>query len=241
MAGGMINFTYPLGAKSIGGFEIDAFFVEKYKFANRVTSLPVEEGSVVTDHVVEEPDTIDIEAFIGCTKFETNANPPGPDPDLSNVNIPDDMKARIRQSYFELLRLKRERQPVDVVTGLSTFPDMIIVSFEIDREVETGADLDFSMRFQSLKIVKSEEVEISVAPIPEASDMVGETVNLGPSGKTKIEDPLELKERWRQLYYSTGGKAPTQEEFFEQWGEWPVRESFPVAKAAGRGNTSQAR
>jgi len=241
MAGGMINFTYPINAKSIGGFEIDAFFVEKYCFANRMTNLPIEEGSNVTDHVTEEPDTIDIEAFIGSTKFETNESPPGPDPDLSNVDIPDDLKGRILQSYYELLRLKRGRQPVDVVTGLSTFPDMIIVSFEIPRDVETGADLHFSMRFQSLKIVKSEEVEISVAPTPAEADMVGETANLGLSGKTQITDPLELKERWRQLYYINGGKAPTEEEFFEQWGEWPGRERSPVGTAAGRSKTSEVR
>jgi hypothetical protein len=37
-----------------------------------MTNLPVEEGSNISDHVVEEPDTIDIEAFIGAAKFETN-------------------------------------------------------------------------------------------------------------------------------------------------------------------------
>jgi len=237
MAGAMINFTYPMGAKSIGGFEIDAFFSETYNYANRMTNLPIEEGSVVTDHVVEDPDTIDIEAFIGCTKFETNANPPGPD--LSNVNIPDDHKSRIIKAYHELLRLKRERQPIDVVTGLSTFPDMIIVSFEIPRDAETGADLHFSMRFQSLKIVKSEEVEISVAPIPEAADMVGEVVNLGLVGKTKIA--LDNKEQWLRLHYQTGGSFPTREDFFEQWGEWPGKEMSPVGTVAGHGNASQAR
>jgi len=217
MAGAMINFTYPMGAKSIGGFEIDAFFSENYNFANRMTNLPIEEGSVVTDHVVEEPDTIDIEAFIGCAKFETNANPPGPD--LSNVDIPDDLKGRIIKAYHELLRLKRERQPIDVVTGLTTFTDMIIVSFDIGRDAETGADLHFSMRFQSLKIVKSEEVEISVAPTPAASDMVGDVVNVGLVGKTKIN--LDNKEQWIRLHNQTGGRFPTREDFIEQWGESP--------------------
>ena len=221
MAGGMINFTYPIGAKSIGGFEIDAFFVEDYNFSNRMTNLAIEEGSIVTDHVVEEPDTIDIEAFIGCTKFETNTSTP--DPSLSNVNIPDDLKTRIRQAYHELLRLKRERQPIDVVTGLSTFSSMIIVRFDIGREADTGADLHFSMRFQSLKIVKSEETEINISPSAASADMVGGTANLGTAGKTKVTDSNSLKERWRQLYIMSGGTHPTREEFFEQWNEYPLR------------------
>jgi hypothetical protein len=106
MARTMINFTYQLNAKSIGGFEIDAFFSESYNYANRMTNIPIEEGSVVTDHVVEEPDTIDIEAFIGQTKFETNTNPLGADADLSSIEIPDDSKGRIIKAYHELLRLK---------------------------------------------------------------------------------------------------------------------------------------
>ncbi|MDR0473582.1 MAG: hypothetical protein LBH43_07930 [Treponema sp.] len=161
MAEGMINFTYPIGEKSVGGFAIDAFLVESYNYANRLTNLTVEEGSNISDHVVEEPDTIDIEAFIGQTKFETFTGTV--DTDLSKVEIPDDPKSRIRQAYHELLRMKRERQPVDVVTGLDTFTDMVITSFSISRDVETGADLPFSMSFQKIKTVKSEETQISVS------------------------------------------------------------------------------
>ena len=59
MAGGMINFTYPIGEKSIGGFVIDAFLVESYNYANRITNLTVEEGDNISDHVIEEPDIIE--------------------------------------------------------------------------------------------------------------------------------------------------------------------------------------
>jgi hypothetical protein len=110
-----------------------------------------------------------------------------------------------------------------VVTGLSVFPDMIIVTFDIDRDAETGADLNFKMRFQSLKIVKSEEVEISFSPTPEASDMVAPVVNLGMSGKEKIEFPMETKEQWLRLHYETGGNFPTEADFYEKWGEYPKR------------------
>jgi hypothetical protein len=154
MAGGTVNFTFPIGEKSIGGFVIDAFLVETYNFANSLTNLTVEEGDNISDHVVEEPDTLEIEAFIGQTKFETFSGMV--DLDLSNIEIPDDPKSRIRQAYHELLRMKRERQPVTVVTGLDTLPDMVITSFNISRDVETGADLPFSMSFQKIKTVKSE-------------------------------------------------------------------------------------
>jgi hypothetical protein len=215
MAGASINFTYPIGEKSIGGFVIDAFLVESYNYANRLTNLTVEEGSNVSDHVVEEPDTIDIEAFIGQTKFETNANPPGADIDLSEIEIPDDPKSRIRQAYHELLRMKRERQPVDVVTGLDTFTDMVITTFNISRDVETGEDLPFTMSFQNIKIVKSEETEISASSGGGAGDQAGGAANVGTAGKTNTTEDDSFKERWRQ-WVRSGRASPA--EYQEQWG-----------------------
>jgi len=213
MAEGTINFTYPIGEKSIGGFVIDAFLVETYNFANRLTNLTVEEGDNISDHVVEEPDTIDIEAFIGQTKFETNSETP--DTDLSKVEIPDNPKSRIQQAYHELLRMKRERQPVDVVTGLDTLTDMVITSLNISRDVETGSDLPFSMSFQKIKTVKSEETEISASASSSGGAGAGGTANVGNTGTTKINDDDSFKERWRQWVRS--GRA-TQAEYQEQWG-----------------------
>jgi len=216
MANATVNFTYPIGEKSIGGFVIDAFLVETYNFANRLTNLTVEEGDNISDHVVEEPDTIDIEAFIGQTKFETNSETP--DTDLSKVEIPDNPKSRIQQAYHELLRMKRERQPVDVVTGLDTFTDMIITSLNISRDVETGSDLPFSMSFQKIKTVKSEETQISASALSSGGAGAGGTANVGNTGTEEVNDSIEM---WRQRYRANHGMHPTKQDFFDYWGEYP--------------------
>jgi len=215
MAEGTINFTYPIGEKSIGGFVIDAFLVETYNFANRLTNLTVEEGDNISDHVTEEPDTIEIEAFIGQTEFKTAMG--SSDTDLSKVEIPEDPKSRIRQAYHELLRMKRERQPIDVVTGLDTYTDMVITSFNISRDVETGEDLPFTMSFQKIKTVKSEETQISVSSKGGAGgDQAARIANVGNVGSgNKIEDENSFKEKWRQWVRAGMG---TKEEYQEQWG-----------------------
>jgi hypothetical protein len=207
-----LNFTYPIGEKSIGGFVIDAFLVEEYNYANSMTNLTVEEGDNISDHVIEEPDTIDIEAFIGQTEFKTYEGTV--ETDLSKVEIPDDPKTRIRQAYHELLRMKRERQPVDIVTGLDTFTDMVIVSLNISRDAETGADLPFSMSFQKIKTVKSEETQIAASQ-SSASDQAGGTASVGTAGTNQINDDDSFKERWRQWVRS--GRASAAE-YQEQWG-----------------------
>jgi len=214
---GIINFTYPIGEKSIGGFVIDAFLVESYNFENRVTNLSVEEGGNISEHVIEEPDTLEIEAFIGATKFEAFTGTI--EDDLSNVEIPEDPKSRIRQAHQELLRLKREKQPLDIVTGLDTLTDMVITSYNFSRDVETGADHSFSMSFQKIKTVKSEETQISTSPSSSASgsgDQAAGIANIGTVGTTDTTN--EFKEAWRR--WVREGRA-TRNDFFEQWGEYP--------------------
>jgi len=207
-----VTFTYEATPKSIAGFVIDAFVVEQYTFANNMTNIPVDEGVSISDHVSEEPDTVEIQAFIGSAVFEANVEPIPDDP--SEVEVPDP-RTRILLAYNELLRLKRERQPVDLVTGLDTFHDMVILKFKIDRNVSTGADLPFSMKFQRTRTVTTEETEIHAA----SRDQAGRTVDMGPTGRQEREDFVE-----RTAYndwLSSDGRRPTTEEFVEIFGRTP--------------------
>ena len=174
---GTINLTYRPTPKSIGGFVIDAFIEEKYTFENEVTDVPVEEGVNITDHVVEKADKLHISAFIGKTEFMAyDGDVPDDFRSLSDLNE----KGRIIMAYKELRRMKSERMPITVTMGLDTFPNMIITSFVIGRDAETGADLAFEMSFSELKTAKSQAVEINSAQLlPSAADQAAPEVNMG--------------------------------------------------------------
>ena len=205
-----VTFTYPIVPKTIGGFEIDAFVVEQYAFGNKMTNIPVGEGVSISDHVSEEPDTVTVEAFIGNAVFETNADPI-PD-NLSDVDVPDP-KTRIRLAYHELLRLTRSRQPVDLVTGLDTFADMVIVNFSIDRDAATGANLPFSMKLQRARTVNAEETEINAS-----TDQAGRTADMGPTRRQETREPWAAREAYDS--WRTRG-SPTSAEFTEMFGMTP--------------------
>jgi hypothetical protein len=163
-----IAFQYQVPQKMIGTFVVDAFLAEHYKFSNSVTDIPVEEGSNIADHIVEDQDVISVEAFIGNTAFEVitiDGN------SVSNLEAPDRM-ARVRQAYQELKKLTKAKKPLDVVLGLETFTGMAITSFTIDREAETGANLPFTMEFRKLKIVHSDTTKIN-ASTKEAGPIFG--------------------------------------------------------------------
>ena len=204
---GTFTMSYQIPTKSIGGFVVDVFRTEKYGYSSTVTDIPMEDGSLASDHVVLNPLEIQISAFIGMAEFVVFDTP----------QAPDDPKSRIRAAHFELLRLMNERQPLDLVTGLDTFPNMIITSYEIDRDVEKGADLQFDMTFKQIRVIKSETVRVN-ASTP-AGDQIAGTVNYGVAGtQTVADDSAEAKEHWR---IAVRKQRATREEYYQKWGEYP--------------------
>jgi len=204
------SFNYPIAPKSIGGFVIDAFIREAYSFKNAVTDIPIEEGSNISDHVIEEPLEIQISGFIGKTEFTVWE---GPLPETqADIEVPDP-KARIRDAHFELLRLKSAKQPVDLVTGLDTYPNMVITSYDIDRSVETGADLPFEMTLKQVKIVKSETTTVN-ASRPSADQTAG-TGNMGVAGTSRTTNENSMKEEWR---IAVRKNRATPADYQEKWG-----------------------
>jgi major membrane immunogen (membrane-anchored lipoprotein) len=189
-----IAFQYQAPQKMIGTYIVDAFLAEHYQFSNSVTDIPVEEGSNIADHIVEDQDVISVEAFIGNTAFEVitiDGN------SVSNLEAPDRM-ARVRQAYQELKKLVKAKEPLDVVLGLETFTGMIITSFNIDRDAETGANLPFTMEFKKLKIVHSDPTKInaSTKKAGPSGDQTSGTTNAGTSG-TEQPDNATAKAAWR--------------------------------------------
>ena len=208
----IMTFTYQKTPKSIGGFEIDVVTSEQYSFSNQVTDVPVEDGSQINDHVIAESDEISIEAFISRAQV---IEWEGDIPDSVDELPVDDPKAKIIQAYLELKRLKEDRQPITVVLGLDTFTNMVITSFEINRDVQSGLDLPFSMKFKKVRIVKSETTTINSSSIGGGDHTAG-TANGGTVGANRPnQQSNRMKEEWRQSVQS--GLA-TPEEYMEKWG-----------------------
>lgn len=188
---GAVSLTYSPKEKYIEHIKIDAFLTETYQFTNEVTDVPVEEGVNITDHVVEKADVIQVSAFIGETEFTAyDGDVPEDLQSLSGI----DKRQRIIKVYKDLLKLKRNREPVTVVMGLDTFKNMIITSFNIGRDAETGADLAFDMSFNELKIVKSQSVEINSSQIAADNSASDQAQNVQDKGSVAKEEASPLSD-----------------------------------------------
>ena len=85
-----------------------------------------------------------------------------------------------------------------MVLGLETFTNMVITSFVIDREAETGANLPFTMEFKKLQIVHSDTAKINASSkeARPSGDQTASTLNASPAG-TEKPDNSQIKEEWR--------------------------------------------
>jgi hypothetical protein len=92
----------------------------------------------------------------------------------------------------------RDREPVTVVMGLDTFKNMIITSFNIGRDAETGADLAFDMSFSELKIVKSQSVEINSAQIAKGNSASDQAQGVHDRGAAAKEEASPFSEVYKE-------------------------------------------
>ena len=210
-----IAFQYQIPQKMIGTFIVDAFVAEHYEFSNSVTDIPVEEGSNISDHIVENQDVVSVEAFIGNAAFEVIEKDGN---SISNLEAPDRM-ARVQQAYLELKKMAKGEELFDVVLGLETFTDMAITSFVIDREAATGANLPFTMEFRKIKIVKSDTAEINASTrgAGPAGDQTANTTNEGKSGTENPSDS-QAKEEWRYRVRKNGARPQDLADYQREWG-----------------------
>jgi hypothetical protein len=200
---------YQTPEKSVGGFVIDVCETEDYDFSNEMTDIPVEEGENIADNVVENQDEITINAFIADVKF-------------------DGTESGRRQSAHEaLLKLKRARQPLDVVLGLSKnpFKNMVIASYHPSRNKGNGLDLAFTMTLKSVKIAKSQTTKIGAEKLPETSakEQAQSASEMGTEGKEE-GTPDEHKVQWQQYIRGmTGAKREDNIAFYED----TFKEKYP--------------
>ncbi|GBU27089.1 hypothetical protein R84B8_00611 [Treponema sp. R8-4-B8] len=210
-----IAFQYQIPQKMIGTFVVDCFIAEHYQFSNSVTEIPVEEGSNVSDNIVEDQDVVSVEAFIGNAAFEVMTIDGNT---ISNLQAPDRM-ARVIQAYQELKKLSKSKQLLDVVLGLETFPNMVITSFKIDRDVETGANLPFTMEFKKIKIVKSDTTNINASSSSGGAggDQTASTKDQGVAGTERPNDS-QARAEWRQNVKMRGETPEAKADYQRKWG-----------------------
>lgn len=115
---------------------IDASPSREHGQSAKATENTVEQGSNIFDHVVDEPNTLNIEGIISAFPLKEE--------DLDDTT-------RVKKALDKLENAKKKHLPLIVQTNLKTYTNMIITDFKFSEKTETGSDsLIFSINFQEI-------------------------------------------------------------------------------------------
>lgn len=120
-------------ATNIAGVFLDATLTENHRYTSRVTNFPVEDGRVISDHLIKDPEEVEITGIVSDTPLSI----------LSTFN-------RSVSAFNRLIDVYNNKELITVVTGIKTYTNMAMTSMNVPRDVQSGQSLTFSMSFQKV-------------------------------------------------------------------------------------------
>lgn len=193
----------------IGDLILDASHIEDIKYSSKLTNHYVEDGSVISDHILLQPtefslvgsvtdDSIDIvgyaQSFFNLPKFN-----------ISNISN----RGPKQVAAYELLTsLYNSKSIVTVVAYLDTFTDMAIENLTFNNDANTGNRLFFKIELKKANFATVKTVNVgtlsgsgSINSGKNLQDMVSKKTNLGIQQtqlpKTKeVQDGASTLAKW---------------------------------------------
>lgn len=134
-----------------GNVELDAVLDEAHEWSVEATSNPVEEGSPITDHIIEQADKIKIRGFVsdtplGIKKILERLTQGKSDP-------------RTQETFTLLYELIKLKQLMTVYTKYRIYDNMLLQSVSIPRAAGQGEAIEFTAEFINIRIVSTQMVD----------------------------------------------------------------------------------
>lgn len=139
----------------VGTVQFDASVREVHTYAAEATAFPVEDGSVISDHVRRLPDALEVNGIVTNTPVVYLASLLAPSPITEDFLRPTD---RVEAALSELRRIMEKSELVDVVTSLFEYKNMAIVRSSITRDVDNGNVLNCALSLREIPIVTTQTV-----------------------------------------------------------------------------------
>lgn len=131
----------------IGDIVIDVAVSEHHSMGADITDRPVEDGADVSDGVLQRPDEVTLEVLW--------TDVPGGD----GLAVAD----RSKRIWQQLRELKESGQPVDVLTSLRSYSNVVITSIETRKDRRTGFTVPASVTLRQVKIASQETIQVPPA------------------------------------------------------------------------------
>ncbi len=122
------------GVLRIGNITVDVRIRETHSISMKLTSYAVESGKSISDHVISDPNEVEIE-------FEITNSSGG--------------RERSKRIFQDFITMMEKRTPVDIITEHATYRNMVFVGFPAEHAAPNLGTLRATARFQQAGIIGS--------------------------------------------------------------------------------------
>ncbi len=141
---------------AVAGVVLDAVLSEDHSYNSRVTNYPVENGLIISDHIINEPDALQITGVVSDTPLSFLA------PFNNSIN-----------AFNRLVEIHNRRERITVVTGIKVYTDMVITSLQVPRNVQSGQSLTFVIDLQKIFLDSSVRLTLNTnSPFNRIPDVI---------------------------------------------------------------------
>lgn len=148
----------------LGSIPLDALLIEDTELSANISQYPVEDGTVISDHITREPERLALSGVVtaaGIIMFGAGG------------------RSKLIAAKEALRQIHKERIPVTIVTGMDVYADYAMSNAKISRTNE-GEKITLDCEFQ--KIEKSQLKQADIPP-EKVSGEKGQGAN-GKAGQT---------------------------------------------------------
>jgi hypothetical protein len=145
--------TYFITSK--GNYMFDAYFNINHESNLTITEHPVQTGANIADHAYMEPNTL---------TFEIGMSDAMQDPNDSRFNGFTDDATRSITAYRVLRQLQSERLPIQVITKLRSYRNMLIETISAVDDNKTTYGLRATVTLKELLVANVTTVKLSARP-----------------------------------------------------------------------------
>ena len=165
----------------------DVVTEESHEMVSEVTEFEIEDGSLITDHVIKKGKRLKITGLISddpITILQTGLL------ERSSSILPTSLKSKLgfgiggknsKNAFDQFEKIYDEKRPVEVVTGLKKYDNMIMIDLNMPRSSKTVRSLQFTATFKQINIVST---DFTYAPSQKMEAGLGaeEKKNIGKKG-----------------------------------------------------------
>ena len=139
-------YSYLVGTRTvIGALELDALVSENTSLKSQITEYPIEDGSVISDHISQESETLSLEGVITGTGT------------LFNIAAG---KSKLIAAKEALRTLHKNRELITIITGVDVYEDFAIESCDINRNNKDGEQFSVNLELKKINKVTLRTEEI---------------------------------------------------------------------------------